>query len=281
MTAWHYIEGQWLQGNPQIMGPMSHGSWLASTVFDGARAFSGTAPDLDLHCQRVGDSALTMGLKPLFSAAEILELCQEGLRKFPHDAELYIKPMYWAESGFVMPDADSTRFCLSLYDEPLPEPNGFAIKLSPYRRPSIEYALTNAKAACHYPNSGRALRDAIANGFQNALMLDPEGNVAELATANIWYVKDGIAHTPKPTGTFLNGITRQRIIKLLQEAGTQVYERSLNHQEFLDADEIFSTGNHGKVLPVIRLDERHLQPGPVYSKARELYWSWSHETQSY
>src|SRR5690606_33395295 len=127
MAAWHYLEGAWVEGNPQIMGPMSHGSWLASTVFDGARAFEGVAPDLDKHCQRVNRSALAMGLKPLHRPEEIFELCQEGLARFPKDAQLYIKPMYWAEGGFVAADPETTRFCLSVYDAPLPEPKGSSV----------------------------------------------------------------------------------------------------------------------------------------------------------
>lgn len=276
MTAWNFIEGKWLEGNPGVVGPMSHALWLGSCVFDGARAFEGVAPDLDLHCQRVNNSARAMGLKPLYETGEILELCQEGIAKFPKGSALYVRPMYWAEGGFVDNDPETTRFCLSIYDSPLPEPSSASLTLSPYRRPTIETALTNAKAACHYPNSARALREARSRGFDNAAMLDTAGNVAELTTANIWLGKDGAAHTPVSNGSFLNGVTRQRVIKLLREAGIPVYERSLTWQDFLEADEVFQTGNYGKVLPLTRVEERDLQPGPIYSRARELYWTWAH-----
>ena len=276
MTAWHYLDGDWVEGNPQIMGPMSHAAWLASTVFDGARAFEGVAPDLDKHCERIDRSAKAMGLKSLFRPEEILELCQDGLAKFPKDAQLYIRPMYWAEGGFVAADPETTRFCLSLYDSPLPDPKGSSITLSRFRRPNIETAPTDAKAACLYPNSGRVLREAREQGFDNAIMLDMLGNVSELATANVWLVKDGAAHTPVPNGTFLNGITRKRVIALLQGAGVAVHERTLTYRDFQDADEIFQTGNYGKVMPITRIDQRDLQPGPVYRQARELYWSWAH-----
>jgi branched-chain amino acid aminotransferase len=276
MTAWNFIDGKWIEGNPPIMGPQSHAVWLASTVFDGARAFEGVTPDLDLHCARIINSVHAMGLKPVVSAGEILELCQEGLKKFPADAALYIKPLFWAEGGFVVPDPETTCFCLTLYDAPLPEPKGFSVTLSPFRRPTLETAPTNAKAACLYPNSARALREAATRGFDNAVMLDANGNVAELATANIWIAKDGAAHTPVPNGSFLNGITKQRVAKLLTAAGIKVYERSLTWQDMLEADEVFSTGNYGKVMPVTRIAARDLQPGPVYGRARELYWSWAH-----
>jgi branched-chain amino acid aminotransferase len=110
-------------------------------------------------------------------------------------------------------------------------------------------------------------------------MLDALGHVAELATANIWYVKDGEAHTPIPNGTFLNGITRQRVIALLRRAGISVHERPLSWREFLDADEAFSTGNYAKLMPVNRLENRSLQPGPIYAKARDLYWAFAHGEQ--
>ena len=79
MEAWHFLDGEWTQGNPAIMGPMDHASWLASTVFDGARAFEGVAPDLDRHCERVVSSALAMGLEPTRPAGEILEIAREGI----------------------------------------------------------------------------------------------------------------------------------------------------------------------------------------------------------
>jgi branched-chain amino acid aminotransferase len=275
-TAWTWYRGAWHSGNPMIMGPMTHAPWLGSCVFDGSRAFEGVTPDLDLHCQRIVRSAESFGLKILKQAGEIEEITREGIAKFPKGAELYLRPMFWAADGFVDVDPESTEFSVSVYDSALPKPNGFSVTLSPYRRPSLEYAPTDAKAACHYPNSARAMRDAKARGFDNAVMLDSGGNVSELSTANVWLVKDGVAHTPVPNGTFLNGVTRQRVIGLLRKAGVAVFERSIRWQEFLDADEVFSTGNYGKVVPVTRVEQRHLQPGPVMQKARELYWEFAH-----
>ena len=275
--AWTFFNGEWHEGNPAIMGPMDHGFWLASTVFDGARAFEGVAPDLDLHFKRLNDSAVAMGLKPLHEVGEILEFAADGIARFAPDAELYVRPMYWARGGFVAADPGTTEFCLCLHESPIPEPAGFSMTLSPFRRPPYEMAPTNAKAACLYPNSGRALREARERGFDNALMLDATGNVAELATANIWMAKDGVAHTPAPNGTFLNGVTRQRVASLLGKAGYTVVERTMAWKDLLDADEIFSTGNYGKVMPVTRIEDRRLQPGPVGIRARDLYWEWAHK----
>lgn len=279
--TWSFIDGSWIEGNPPIVGPRTHALWLGSCVFDGARAFEGVVPDLDRHCQRVNDSARALGLIPTQRWEEMVEIAREGLGRFEQGAALYIKPMYWAEEGgyyAVPPLPESTRFCLSLFEAPLPPPEPFSITLSRYRRPSAEQAPVEAKAGCLYPNAARALMEARAAGYDNAVILDAMGNVAELATANLMMVRDGIVHTPYPNGTFLNGITRQRVIALLRQAGHQVEERVIRYSELLDADELFSTGNYAKLLPINRIEQRTLQPGPVYRQARELYWSWAHSS---
>jgi branched-chain amino acid aminotransferase len=275
-VSWTWLDGEWIEGNPLVAGPMTHALWLGSCVFDGARAFEGTSPDLDRHCERLVRSAASFGLEVLKSAGEIEHIIREGIAKFPKGSALYLRPMFWAEEGFVDVDPETTRFCASVYEAPLPQPKGFSVTCSPFRRPSLDFAPTDAKAACHYPNSARAIREARARGFDNAVMLDALGHVAELATANIWFAKDGEAHTPIPNGTFLNGITRQRVISLLRQAGIIVHERALTWQEFLEADEVFSTGNYAKLMPVTRIESRRLQPGPIYAKARELYWAFAH-----
>ncbi len=155
-------------------------------------------------------------------------------------------------------------------------PTGMSITLSPYRRPTVECALTDAKAGCLYPNNARALREARSRGFDNALVRDMLGNVAETTTANVFMAKDGVVHTPAPNGTFLNGITRQRVIALLRESGVTVIEGALPYSAFENADEIFISGNYSKVIPVTRIDGRDLQPGPFARRARELYWEFAH-----
>lgn len=276
MTAWTYYDNRWHEGNPMIMGPMTHAPWLGSCVFDGARAFEGVSPDLDRHCQRLVNSAKSFGLKVIKSAAEIEALAHEGIAKFSPDAALYIRPMFWAGDGFVDVDPETTEFSISVYDAPLPEPKGSALILSSFRRPSYEYAPTDAKAACHYPNSARAMREAKARGYENAVMLDPLGHVSELATANIFHAKGGEVFTPVPNGTFLNGITRQRVIGLLRESGVNVHECSVRFEDLIGADEVFSTGNWAKVTPVTRVEDTDFQPGPLYHMARKLYWAYAH-----
>lgn len=277
--TWTWLDGKWQDGNQPILGPRSHAMWMGSSVFDGARAFEGVMPDLELHCQRVNNSALALGLKPFMKVEEMVELAWEGLAKFGPDAQLYVRPMYWAEDGgfmFVPPDGETTNFALCMYDTPMPKPSGFAATSTKFTRPTLSSMPVNAKAGCLYPNNGRMLREAQDKGFHNALCCDALGNVAEFATSNAFLVRDGEVLTPAPNGTFLNGITRQRIIALLRSAGVKVHETMLSYEDFRQADEIFSTGNYSKIVPVIKFEDQDLEAGPIYSKARELYWEFAH-----
>jgi branched-chain amino acid aminotransferase len=276
--TWTFFEGDWHEGNIPIMGVRSHASWLCSSVFDGARTFEGVTPDLDLHCARVNASAAAMHLQPMVSGETWISLARDGIKRFESNAALYIRPMYWAETSgtlLVAPDPESTKWCLSLYEAPMRAPEGFSITLSPYRKASLESSV-DAKAGCVYPNNARALIEAQARGFNNCVMLDPLGNVAELATANLFMAMDGVVFTPAPNGTFLNGITRQRVIRLLRDAGVRVIETTLRYSDFENAEEIFSSGNYSKVMPINRIDDRPLELGPLYRQAREMYWEFAH-----
>jgi branched-chain amino acid aminotransferase len=278
-ATWTFYEGDWHEGNLPIMGVRTHAVWLGSSVFDGARAFEGVTPDLELHCARVNASAKTMFLKPDVSVDTMVGLTRDGMKKFPADTPLYVRPMYWAERASPLalaPDPDSTRFALTLYDSPLRKPDGFSVTLSPFRRPTPDSAPVDAKAGCLYPNNARAMFEAKSRGFDNCLVRDMVGNIAELANSNVFIGKGGIVYTPIANGTFLAGITRKRVIGLMRDAGVTVVETVLRYPDFESADEIFASGNASKVLPITRIDERSLQPGPLFRKARELYWAYAH-----
>src|SRR5215469_10358844 len=278
--TWTYFEGAWHEGNVPIIGPRTHAAWLCSVVFDGARAFEGVIPDLELHCARVNQSAKKLFLKPVVSVDTWVNLAKEGIARFDGTTALYIRPMYWGEKEgpwVQAHDPETTRWCLCIYEAPMRPPKGFSVTLSPYRRPTLETMPVDAKAGCLYPNNARALLEAQQRGFDNAIVCDVLGNVAELATSNIFMAKDGVVFTPAPNGTFLDGITRQRMIRLLRGAGITVIETTLKYRDFQKADEIFSSGNYAKVMPIVRIDERSLQPGPVFRRARELYWAFAHE----
>src|SRR5690606_21720373 len=158
--TWTYFEGDWHEGNVPLWGVRTHAIWLGSSVFDGARVFEGVAPDLDLHCARVNASASAMGLNPTVTVEQWVGLVRDGMAKFPAGTPLYVRPMYWAERAgpqALPPDPESTRFALALYEVPLRKPDGFSVRLSPYRRPTPETAPVDAKAGCLYPNNARAM----------------------------------------------------------------------------------------------------------------------------
>src|SRR5579864_8355245 len=128
--TWTFFEGEWLEGNVPLMGPRTHSLWLCSVVFDGARAFEGVTPDLDLHCARVNESAKKLYLKPSVSTETWVKLAREGITRLRTDVALYIRPMYWAEKEgpwVQAHDPESTRWCLAIYEAPMRTPKGFSI----------------------------------------------------------------------------------------------------------------------------------------------------------
>ena len=270
-----YYNGQWTEGNTPLFGAMDHSVWLGSSVFDGARSVRGHMPDLRLHLERVTRSAVSLGLRCPLTVDQMEALVHEGVAKFPADAELYVRPLVFGTDGFLVPVAEKSNFALTLFDAPMPPWSGFSACLSGLRRPDATMAPTDAKASALYANSSRAMREAQQRGFDNAVMLDSEGNVTEFATANLFLVAaDSAVVTPAANGTFLAGITRARVIALLAEAGVTVEQRTVKPEELSGALEIFNTGNFGKVTPCVRYEERSLAVGPVATLARDRYFAY-------
>lgn len=277
LKSYSFFCGKWIEGNPPIIGPLSHGSWLGSPVFDGARIFDGFAPDLDKHCDRVIESAKNMLMTPPVSAEEIVSLTSEGLKLFPGHLDIYVRPLIWAESsmGLLRCDPYSAKFCLTIIHMPMPEDRGFSACLSNYRKPAADSAPTDAKAACLYPNGARAIQEASEKGFENAVMLDQEGYIAEFASANLFAVVNDEIITPEHNNTFLNGITRKRVLILARNLGFSISERKVKPEELEKASEIFNTGNFGKLMFVNRYQNKTLPKGPIYKALREAYWDFS------
>ena len=274
-----YFNGVWHDGDKYILRAADHGTWLGSSVFDGARFFEGATPDLLLHCERVNNSAKAMMLDPIVTPEEMVGIIKEGLNSFDKATSVYIRPMYWALDGgdsLVLPKENSTAFSICLEQIPMASAIASAtLSRTKFRRPVLEDNVVNAKAGCLYPNNARMLAEARSKGFTNALVADAAGNVAETATANIFMVRDGEVFTPIPNGTFLAGITRARHIQNLREYGKKVSETVLTFQDFEDADEVFMTGNMTKITPVTAFENKNYQVGSVAKLARELYWDWS------
>ncbi len=275
-----YFNGTWHDGDMAVMKAADHGMWLGSNVFDGARMAHGLTPDLDKHCARVNASAEALMVSPTVTAEDMVEIVKEGLRAYSQDTAVYIRPMYWAldcgMSAIVPKEGGDTGFAICLEEIPMAAPEDTAtLTRTRFRRPVLEDAVVNAKAACLYPNNARMLAEARGKGFSNALVADALGNVAEAATSNAFAVKDGEVFTPVPNGTFLAGITRARHIANLRADGIKVHECVMSFEDFHDADEVFLSGNMMKVTPVAAFDETNFQTGPITRRVREMYWDWA------
>ena len=199
-------------------------------------------------------------------------------------APLYLRPMMWSREALAgadrraspnrprSPSASRTCRCAT--------PGPLALTVSPFRRPPPDAALCEAKAACHYPNNARIVREARARGFQNALSLDQAGNVAETASTNVFLVRDGVVMTPAANGTFLNGITRPRVIALLRADGVEVGRgdadgRRLRRRRRDLPDRQRQQGDAGHPLR----GRASSAPGRMAARARALYWDFAHQTR--
>ena len=278
-----YFNGSWHDGDVAVMRAADHGMWLGSNVFDGARLVNGLTPDLDRHCARVNASAEALMVTPSITTTQMVDIIKEGLTSYPKEAAVYIRPMYWALDGglsaIVPKEGGDTGFAICLEEIPMAPPEA-SVRLTRtrFRRPVLEDAVVNAKAACLYPNNARMLAEARNKGFDNALVADALGNVAESATSNAFAVKDGEVFTPVPNGTFLAGITRARHIANLRADGVTVHECVMSFEDFHDANEVFLSGNMMKVTPVTAFDDTNYQVGPMTRRVRDLYWDWAATT---
>ena len=274
-----FFEGTWYSEDKYVMRAADHGSWLGTSVFDGARYLDGVAPDLKAHCERVNQSAEAMMISPTITPDDMVQIILDGLQKFQSQEAVYIRPMYWAIDGdelAIVPQVGKTGFAICLEELPMAKPDAAAtLTTTRFRRPVLEDNVVNAKAGCLYPNNARMLAEARSRGCSNALVGDVMGNVAETATANIFIVRDGEIFTPIPNGTFLAGITRARHIKNLRSDGYRVNETIITFKDVHDADEVFMSGNMMKVTPVKSFDETNYQIGPITKQVRSLYWDWA------
>lgn len=277
-----YYNGTWHDEDVAIMRAADHGSWVGTTVFDGARFFDGRAPDLEAHCARVNRSAKALMITPTMAVADIAAAVREGLKAYDASDAVYIRPMYWALDGDpsgIVPQENSTGFAICLEAVPMADQTASTtLGRTSFRRPVLEDNVVNAKAGCLYPNNARMLAEVRRNGFGNALVADAMGNVAESATANVFMVKDGAVFTPIPNGTFLAGITRARHMSNMRADGIEVHENVLTFADFADADEVFLSGNMMKVTPVTGFEDKSYQIGPITRRVREMYWDWAATT---
>ena len=253
---------------------LTHGLHYASCVFEGERVYSGTVFRLREHTRRLIGSARILGFEIPYSLAEIERATMETVTAQGY-ADAYVRPVAWRGSEMMGVSAQQSAIHLAIavwewpsYFSPEARTKGIKLKRAEWQRPDPKCAPVKAKAAGLYMICTLSKHDAESSGFDDALMLDWRGRVAETTGANIFLVKDGEIHTPIPD-CFLDGITRRAVMGLARERGYAIHERVIMPDELAGADEIFVTGTAAEVTPVGQIDELRFAVGPVTSALRD------------
>lgn len=263
---------------------LTHTLHYGMGVFEGVRAYNtpqGTAIfRLQAHTDRLFDSAHIMGMKIPFSKDEINEATRASVRENNLESA-YIRPMvfYGSEAMGLRASGLKTQVIVAAWswgaymgDEALQV--GIKVRTSSFTRHHVNISMTRAKANGNYINSMLALQEAISGGADEALLLDPEGYVAEGSGENIFLVKNGVIYTPEVTSC-LNGITRNTVLTLAAEHGLEVVEKRITRDEVYIADEAFFTGTAAEVTPIREVDGRQIgagRRGPITEKLQTAYF---------
>lgn len=247
---------------------LSHGLHYASSVFEGERAYNGKVFKLTEHSERLVRSARILGFDIPYSVAEIDAATEATLAAMGFQ-DAYIRPVAWRGSEMMGVSAQQSRIHLAIavwqwpsYFSPEAKMAGIRLMWAPWRRPAPDTAPTAAKAAGLYMICTLSKHEAERQGYQDALMLDYRGYLAEATGANLFLVIDGVIHTPTPD-CFLDGITRQTVIDLAKKRGFQVVERHIHPEELARTQEVFLTGSAAEVTPVGQIGEHRFTPGAV------------------
>jgi branched-chain amino acid aminotransferase len=256
---------------------LTHALHYASSVFEGERAYNGTVFKLTEHSARLAASARMMGFELPLSVDAIDAACMETLQA-NGIADGYVRPVAWRGSEMMAVSAQNTRIHLAIaawpwpsYFPPEARLRGIRLKSASWHRPPPECAPVHAKAAGLYMICTLSKHAVEAQGYDDALMLDWRGLIAESTGANIFFVMgDGRLHTPTPD-CFLDGITRQTVIALARERGVEVVERPIVPAELADATEVFLTGTAAEVTPVREIDHHRFHPGEITRTLMRAY----------
>lgn len=248
---------------------LSHGLHYASAVFEGERVYNGSIFKLTEHSQRLVDSARILGFELPCSVADLDRACDE-VCKANGIVNGYVRPIAWRGSEMMGVSAQNTRINLAVatwswpsYFSPEARLQGLRLKTAGWRRPAPDTAPVHAKASGLYMICTMSKHAVEDEGFDDALMLDWRGHIAESTGANIFFVfGDDRLHTPVPD-CFLNGITRQTVIALARARGIEVIERTIMPSELREATEVFLTGTAAEVTPVASIDAHRFAPGAI------------------
>ncbi len=255
---------------------LSHGLHYGSCVFEGERVYGGEVFKLREHTQRLLDSGAALGFEIPYSLERLERATLETVAAQGY-ADAYVRPVAWRGSEMMGVSAQLTTIHVAIavwewpsYFSPEARNRGIKLKTARWRRPAPDTAPVHAKAAGLYMICTMSKHEAEGEGYDDALMLDWRGLVAESTGANIFLAREGRLHTPAPD-CFLDGITRQTVIGLARARRIEVIERAIQPEELPGADEIFVTGTAAEVTPVGCIDDHHFPVGSISRALREDY----------
>jgi branched-chain amino acid aminotransferase len=255
---------------------LTHGLHYGSCVFEGARAYNGRIFKLEEHTERLFYSARELGFELPFSADAINAACRETLDKNGL-VDGYLRPVAWRGSEMMGVSAQQNRINVAVaawewpsYFNPEERLRGIRLDMAKYRRPSPETAPCHAKAAGLYMICTLSKHDAEAKGYADAMMLDWRGQIAEATGANVFFVDNGVLHTPLPD-CFLDGITRRTVMELARGRGIEIVERAIMPEEMDGFSECFITGTAAEVTPVSEIGPYRFTPGDISKNLMDDY----------
>ncbi len=263
---------------------LTHGLHYASVVFEGERAYGGRIFELEKHTTRLFESARLLGFEIPYSEAEINEATREELKR-QGLTDGYIRPLAWRGSEMMGVSAQNNRINVAIaawewpsYFDPAQRLKGIRLDLAKYRRPDPMTAPSKSKAAGLYMICTLSKHAAEQKGYADALMLDWRGRVAEATGANVFFVKEGVLHTPI-ADAFLNGITRQTVIGLAKKRGYELRERAIMPEELAGFEQCFLTGTAAEVTPVSEVGPYKFTVGEITRTLMEDYLALVHQKE--
>ena len=263
-----FLDGKLCKWSDAKLHVLSHGLHYASSVFEGERVYKGKVFKEKEHTERLIRSAKILGFDIPYNAVEINTIRKKVLTANKID-DGYIRPVSWRGSEMmgISAQTNTIHFALAAwkwpsYFSPEAKLKGIKLNISKWRRPDPLTAPVNTKAAGLYMICTLSKHEAESKGFDDSLMLDYRGYIAEATGANIFFVIDDKIHTPKPD-CFLNGITRRTVIDIAKKNGMQVEERHMLPEDMKNAKECFVTGTAAEVTPVRQIGDYSFTPGKV------------------
>jgi len=268
LDGYIWFNGEFVKWADARIHVLTHGLHYASAVFEGERAYGGEIFKLTEHTERLHESARILGFELPYSVAEIDEACRQLLRKQGF-TDAYVRPIAWRGSESLGVSAQNNRINVAIatwqwpsYFDPEQRLKGIRLDLAEYRRPDPRTAPSKAKASGLYMICTISKHAAEAKGYADALMLDWRGQVAEATGANVFFVKDGVIHTPTPD-CFLDGITRRTVIGLAKRRGIEVVERAIMPEEMAGFEQCFLCGTAAEVTPVAEIGPYSFSVGEI------------------